>query len=207
MIGIPTDQWSGDDSSTFTYIIREYDTKSKQLVVDYDDNTHARISLYEPLPGSREDLERYIRQFTDPVERELAINDETDMSFITDMVGQQYVTGRRWMLPPPKPAPEPVTSEENAMVDDIIGDEIGQENRVAVKNAAQMFKVQDILSKQAYLSIADVFEALTKESQASVLSAKRHYLSQLIECQKATDEGKVFMSIDVAMDVKFSVTK
>ena len=147
--GIPNDQIDGDPTTTFRYTIREYDSEKKQLVVDYDDGSWARINLLEPLPGDRDELEAYIRQYTDPIERELALGDQTDMSFITDMVGKEYETGRRWLKLPPKPAPEPIAPEDQKMVEDIVNDILGEEISSAADSAQEMMRVVNLMNKNA----------------------------------------------------------
>lgn len=201
--GIPNDQISGDPTTTFKYTIREYDPDKKHLVVDYDDGSWARINLLEPLPGSREDLEAYIRQYTDPIERELALGDQTDMSFITDMIGKEYETGRRWLNHPFKPAPEPIEPEDQKMVDDIVNEILGDEVSSAAESAQEMMRVVTLMNKNAYLNTPGVFEMLTEESQKNVMASNENNLRQLQLCQKAINENKRFKATLMPVRVIF----
>lgn len=201
--GIPNDQISGDPTTTFKYTIREFDPNQKQLVVDYEDGSWAKIKLLEPLPGNRADLEAYIRQFTDPIERELALEDQTDMSFITDMLGNQYETGRRWLNHPPKPAPEPIEPEDQKMVDDIVNEILGDEVSSAAESAQEMMRVVTLMNKNAYLNTPGVFEMLTEESQKNVMASNENNLRQLQLCQKAINENKRFKATLMPVRVIF----
>lgn len=201
MKGIPDYMQEGDPTTTFKYTVREYDSKNKIVVVDYDDGSWAKIPLYEPLPGDRDELEKYIRQFTDPIERELALGDETDMSFITDMVGKEYETGRRWMAPPPKPAPEPI--EPDPQFDDIIAEEIGREKKNALVTMREMSKLVEFMRNFAYLNYPGVADALTPESRASVNAALASVVAQLKACQAAINEDRVLMVTVPSVSVEF----
>jgi hypothetical protein len=202
IIGIPEDQLAGDEITTFRYTIREYDAANKQVIVDYDDGSWAKISLYEPLPGDRVDLEKYIRQFTDPIERELAKEDDTDMSFVEDMVGKEFETGRRW-LDRPHPAPEPIDPEDEAAVDDIIDDELGPQNPDSLQAGYEMLKLLDAMNKLSFLVIPGVFETLTTESQASVMAVRDDTLRQLKAAQNAVDTDTAFKALVATPDIVF----
>lgn len=203
IIGIPDHQIDGDPTTGFKYVIREYDKVNKHLIVDYDDGTWAKINLYEPLPATRRELEAYIRQYTDPIERELAKNDETDMSFIENMVGKEFETGRRWMLPPPKPAPEPVAPEDVEIVDDIIDEEIGGQQIDPYGVSAEVMKLSQYLSQMSYLFVPGVFEALTEESQRSVKAARDDAVRQLRQAYAALQSSQRFEAEILGPEIKF----
>lgn len=80
--------------STFDYTIDDYNPAERYVRVTFDDGAWARIALAEPLPANAQQLDMIVRHYTASQERMAAQTSGADLSFITDLVGQQRTVGR-----------------------------------------------------------------------------------------------------------------
>jgi hypothetical protein len=77
------------------YTITEFDRVSKKLTVEFGEDGYAVISLTEPFPETREDLENIIRSFAPTVEEKKAITiEDTKMNYIDSLIGNTQKTKR-----------------------------------------------------------------------------------------------------------------
>lgn len=150
-------------SETFKYKVTEFDDLAKVVQVEFEDGSWARIELNEPLPSDVDELSAVVAVYTSPVEHEQAIKDPTaDLTFISDIVGQEVQGARRWITPPI----DPVNLDEE--IDSMIEQEIGAQatpnqlvSEGTMKNALSLYQ-----NNLQYV-YGPLREKMTEASQAS----------------------------------------
>lgn len=101
------------DTNNIDYIITNWDAAERQLTVRYDDTYDRTIRLEYPLPTTEEELRNTIVVNGDPSWVYVAKSDDTDISFIDDMIGVEY-TDKRFDIKDQEIA---VSEEEQALMD------------------------------------------------------------------------------------------
>jgi len=77
------------------YTIKEFDKVNKKLTVEFGGDGYAVISLTEPFPETREDLENIIRSFAPTVEEKKAATvEDPKMDYIDSLIGNTQKTRR-----------------------------------------------------------------------------------------------------------------
>lgn len=96
------------------YTITEFDKVSKKLTVDFGEDGYAIISLTEPFPETKEDLEKIIRDFAPTVEEKKAISiEDPGMNYIDNLIGEtQKTTRSTWNMKKRIPERDEVTPTE-----------------------------------------------------------------------------------------------
>lgn len=106
----------------FKYKIREYNENERYIVVDYDDNTWARINFMNSIPTNQAELNKLVSQFTKHVEQFEAR--KADDSFIKGTVGIEHEAERFSFLNPnysqSEPSVNPYADSLNDMDEELI---------------------------------------------------------------------------------------
>lgn len=205
MKGINAWELQGDASLKFKYTVREYDEKLRTVTVDYENGTWAKFKLMEPLPKDRDELEVYVRQFTDPVEYELALEDKDALDYIDEMVGKTYETGRRWVNPPPPPPePEKPDDELSQIAEEIEAEIFGQNDMLSYEvSSRSMAALIDQYQKSSFLFAEPMVSRLTNESKSSLIDWQSKMLDLMQQAQAAMDANKRFDTEIPKYELKF----
>jgi hypothetical protein len=91
-----------NDYSQVKYKITKFNAKENQLDVDFDDGTWAKIQLKAPLPPNQKELETILQQFVAPKEVAQIKNEESNLDYIKELVGQDILMPRLSVNPNPK---------------------------------------------------------------------------------------------------------
>lgn len=171
-----------ETTNKFKYKIRSFDKQSLKLTVDFEDGRWAQLTLVAPLPTTKGGLEQIISRYTQPMEYNAALIDDTvDLSYIDRLVGVEQEAPRMWLNPPPPPAPRPVDPETGKLVEEVIAEVLGaeaSENQVLLYSELEQLKTR--YSNVSYLLQPEMLSALTEGSALSV----KQWASNTIEIMK-----------------------
>ena len=82
------------DANTVSFTITNFDENRKLLSVTFENGSTASIQLMPPFPQTQEEIENVVKQFTPPTEVVHALNANTDLSFVSDLINQTITTTR-----------------------------------------------------------------------------------------------------------------